>query len=77
MLWRRPRYYAPWWLGLLAMFGFKYLVRQMAQGSGQETTEWRNKRKLFRQKLREAFMVWREPEDGSEGEEASSTAGDS
>lgn len=50
---------------VLILFGVKWMKAKSADESTKR--EWRAKRKLFRQKMREAFAVWDDDEqDDSE-----------
>ncbi|NMP23340.1 hypothetical protein [Sulfobacillus harzensis] len=55
MLWRRAR--TPWWVWVLAIIGMKslWVRRQEAVDPG-----FRAKQERFREKVNEAFAVWRD-----------------
>lgn len=56
----RRRGRAPWWVWILALVGMRQLVRSWMVSNGG-ATEWSEKGQRFREKIREAFSVWKEP----------------
>lgn len=53
---------------LMLLFGFKFLSKERMSES--ERDEYKEKRKTFRRKMREAFAVWDEDEDTTSEERA-------
>ncbi len=66
----RRRLRTPWWVWLLALLGVRQVVRGWAQDS-PESGDFAQKNEKFRQKIREAFMVWKEPAETSAPDEES------
>lgn len=61
----------PLWVWFLAMLGFRSIL---APAYRRSDPEWQEKRRRFKEKIKDAFSVWRErdeddttipPEDGS------------
>lgn len=55
---RRRR--TPLWVWLLALLGIRSLIWK---GSSEDRERYREKRRRFREKIGEAFDVWRESDD--------------
>jgi hypothetical protein len=65
-MWFRRRYRTPWWIVLLAALGVRSLwVR--SEMSSEQREAYRAKRRRFREKIREAFDVFKEPEPDEPG----------
>lgn len=58
MMWWRRRQRTPIVVWVLALLGVKSLVRWRVR---QAAPDWQAKRRIFGEKLDEAFQVWREP----------------
>lgn len=67
MWWSRRRRRSPIWVWLLALLGLKSVWGWRVR---QASPEWQEKRDLFRQKMDEAFSVWRDPEAPGDDTEA-------
>lgn len=57
MWWRRPR--VPFWMVVLAFLGVKSFMRG---GRTHHSADFESRRQRFREKMDEAFDVWREPD---------------
>lgn len=66
MWWRRSRV-TPWWVWLLALLGIRSLWLWRERRSDPN---WAAKRHQFKQKIDEAFDVWRQDDDSEEPSEA-------
>lgn len=69
MFFRRRRN-PPWWLWALALLGLRQVAREWWTRPA-DNGEWDEKRRKFREKIREAFRVWKEPEGEPDPEDAS------
>lgn len=59
-MWFRRRYRTPWWLLLIGVLGIRsWWIR--AEMSPEQRESYRAKRRQFRDKIQEAFDVWKHP----------------
>jgi len=70
MLFRR-RARTPMWVWLLALLGLRQVVRGWLTADSGASGEWAEKNARFREKIREAFMVWKEPAENPAPDEES------
>ncbi len=66
-MWFRRRYRTPWWLVLLAALGIRSWWRR-SEMSPEQREAYHAKRRRFRDKMQEAFDVWKDPVSESHDE---------